>query len=250
MAGRFPFITAHTGCMKTPDNTLLSVEAGIRAGADIIEDDIRVTKDRIPVLAHDDAIYTVDGGEYLISKHDFKELSELEIKAHGNDGRLHGLCKLEDMLKLLQASDKMANLDLKTDDSIEASAYLVTQYGMLDQVILSGCEKERALLVNRFRPELKKLLNANADLFLALDYKEAVIATCEEAMAASCLGINIHYRFVSSELLEYAASRGLPVCVWTVDDREGMKTFIGKGVYSITTRNVSVLAELKHSLGS
>ncbi|NGM82006.1 glycerophosphodiester phosphodiesterase [Paenibacillus sp. 7124] len=245
MAGRFPLITAHTGCMNTPDNTLLSVEAGIRAGADIIEDDIRVTKDGIPVLAHDDAIYTVDGGEYLISKHHFKELSELEIKAHGDGGQLHGLCKLEDMLKLLQAAGKMANLDLKSDDSIEASAHLVNRYGMLDQVILSGCEKERALLAYRTHPELKRLLNADAGLFLTLDYKEAVIATCEEAMAASCLGINIHYRFVRSELLEYAASRGLPVCVWTVDDREGMRTFIGKGVYSITTRNVSELAEFR-----
>jgi glycerophosphoryl diester phosphodiesterase len=151
------------------------------------------------------------------------------------------------MLKLLLASGKMANLDLKTDESIEASAHLVAKYGMFDRVILSGCERDRALLAQQTHPELKKLLNANADLFFTSDYEDAAAATCEEALAASCIGININYRFVQPGFIEFAASRGLPVYVWTVEDEEQMKAFVDKGVCSITTRNVTGLAELKRS---
>ncbi|WP_261300533.1 glycerophosphodiester phosphodiesterase family protein [Paenibacillus andongensis] len=32
----------------------MSVEIGLNLGADIVEEDVRVTKDGIPVLAHDD----------------------------------------------------------------------------------------------------------------------------------------------------------------------------------------------------
>lgn len=245
---QFPLITAHTGCMNTPRNSIRSVKAGIAFGADIIEDDIRVTRDGIPVLAHDDMLHTVEEGKtYPISRHRYDELSGLEFKAHGEGGELVPLCKLEDMLKLLQGSGKIANLDIKSAESIDASAQLAARYRMEDQVILSGCQKDWALLAQRTHPQLKKLLNADADLFRTMDYNDAVDTTIEDARAASCFGINIDHRLVRPGFIEYAASRGLPVAVWTVQEEERMKTFIQAGAYSITTMNVSVLAELKRS---
>jgi glycerophosphoryl diester phosphodiesterase len=249
MAIRFPLITSHTGCMNTLDNTLLSVETGIRLGADVIEEDVRVTKDGIPVLAHDDAWRTVDGRECRISQMTFSEISELLIEVeHGERRETMRICKLEEMLPLIRASGKIANLDLKVDESIEPVAALVKKYDLLEQVILSGCEKERAMKAHRTHPKLRKLLNADAGVFLSMEYGEAVTQTCRDALAASCFGININYRLVRPELMDYAAAEGLSVYVWTVDDEANMKRFVDMGVASITARNVLELVRLKERM--
>lgn len=47
-------IIGHRGARGlAPENTLASIEAGIVAGADMVEVDVRITKDGIPVLCHD-----------------------------------------------------------------------------------------------------------------------------------------------------------------------------------------------------
>ncbi len=95
----FPLITAHTGCMGTPDNTLRSVESALKHGADVVEDDIRITRDGVLVLAHDDAVSLPDGTRYSISQMTYAELSELDIEAHnGAPGETMRIIKLESAL--------------------------------------------------------------------------------------------------------------------------------------------------------
>ena len=46
-------VTAHSGCMGLADNSLEAMEAGIEAGAQIVEFDLNYTSDGAPVLSHD-----------------------------------------------------------------------------------------------------------------------------------------------------------------------------------------------------
>ncbi|KRF43886.1 glycerophosphodiester phosphodiesterase [Paenibacillus sp. Soil787] len=249
MGNRFPLITAHCGSMNTIDHTLDSVQTGLRLGADVVEEDIRVTKDGIPVLAHDDEWVTVDGLKLSISQMSFEVLRELQYAVtHGEQRETIRICRLEDMLPLIKASGKVVNLDLKVDESIEPVAALVKQYGMLEQAFLSGCEIDRAMLAERLNPEMRKLLNTDHNLFKTLPYKDAMLKTCEDALTASCFGINIHYSIVSQELMDYTKSLGLPVYVWTVNEEDLMIQYADLGVASITTRNVTDLVELKQKM--
>lgn len=242
----FPFITAHTGCMETLDNTLDAVRRGIELGADIVEDDIRVTKDGIAVLAHDDVWTTVGGRSVSISESNLSELLELEVVADyaGKRGSMI-FSTLEEMLKLLRPSGKIANLDLKVDEAVEVVSELVHRLNMLEQVFLSGCEKKRALLAQQSRPQLKKLLNADIQLFRTLPYELAAEQICRDAQEASCFGINIYHELVSSWFMERAHDSGLPVYVWTVDEPTLMEHYADLGVASITARNVQALVGLK-----
>lgn len=239
---RRPLITAHTGCMGTPDNTLLSAEAGLKHGADVIEDDILVTRDGVPVLSHDDRVRTPDGAEVFISQMNYDDLSGLDIEARRGEGtEAIRIVKLEALLPLILASGKTINLDLKSDESIEPVSVLVEKYELLGQAFLSGCEFERAMMAKRTDPRLRRMLNTDVRLFRTMDYTEAALMTCEQALEAECAGININYRLVKPELLELACERNLPILVWTVDDEAFMRRFIDMGVYSITTRSVDAL---------
>lgn len=249
MTAAFPLITAHSGCMDTLDNTLSSIETGIRLGADIIEEDVRVTRDGIAVLAHDDEWRTEDGRLIHISEMSMAELQELVLSVDyaGKSGTMT-IARLDEMLARVQAAGITANLDLKTDDSVEAAAALIHHYKMADQVLLTGCGPARAMLVQQTHPELRKLLNVDTELFLTQEYTDAVRRTCEDAAAAACIGLNVPYQLVREELLEQAAARSLPVFVWTVNEETWMERFASMGVASITTRNVDALVRLKRSL--
>lgn len=235
----FPLITAHTGCMDTPENTLLSIETGLVYGADIIEDDILVTRDGVLVLSHDDKVRLADGTEGLISD---MTLSEL------NEGLSASIFTLEPALKLIADAGKVMNLDLKSDDCIGPVSDLVERLGLLDRVFLSGCEYGRARKAMQYNPRLNKLLNTDVQMFMSLSYMEAIQKTCQEARSAGCFGINIPYRLVEPMLLELASDYGLPVYIWTVNEEKQMRHFAEMGVHSITTRDVAALVRVKREV--
>ncbi len=242
----YPLLTAHTGCMGTPDNSMLSIETAIHSGADIVEEDILITSDGVLVLSHDDNIYAADGTEYRISQMSYAELSQLDIKAHnGAPGETIRILSLETVLPILRASGKTMNLDIKSDACIELVSQFVEKNGLIEKVILSGCETLRAQTVNRTNPRLRKLLNVDTSLFLALNEREAARISCEDALSANCFGLNVNYRVVGPELLQAAARHKLDIYIWTVNTEDEMKHFMEMGVQSITSRNISALVQVR-----
>ncbi|TBL72455.1 glycerophosphodiester phosphodiesterase [Paenibacillus thalictri] len=244
----FPLITAHTGCMNTPANSLVSLEAGIAAGADVLEVDVAATKEPVAVLQHDLVVELADRGRFKLTEIGFEELKNCDIiDSHG--GGVSRITPLAEILPIVKRSGKLLNLDLKDDACIAPTFELVISEDMLDQVFCSGAESRRAAYLQQHYPQLKKLLNASEQLFLLheSDYMEAVRVTCEDALASCCFGINIKYTLCRPELIAHAASLGLPVYVWTVNDADEMKRMMELGVASITTKNVPALAEILKS---
>ena len=46
-----PLVIGHRGCAgEAPENTLLAFELGLEQGADILESDVHLTRDNVPVL--------------------------------------------------------------------------------------------------------------------------------------------------------------------------------------------------------
>ncbi|WP_174704791.1 glycerophosphodiester phosphodiesterase [Paenibacillus physcomitrellae] len=232
--------------METLDNTLESVRRGIELGADVIEEDVRVTRDGVAVLAHDDLWPAVGGEQIRISQMDFAELRKLEVEVdHAGKKGIISFRTLEEMLEIIKPSGKIANLDLKTDEAINAAAAVVDKLGMLEQVFLSGCEVDRAREAEQRQPKLRKLLNADVKLFTSIPYEQAVSQTCQDALETSCFGINIYHEFITPALLERAQALELPVYAWTVNDTKLMELYADMGVASITARNVEALVGLR-----
>ena len=59
----FPVVVAHRGASSTrPENTLASFEEAIRLGARLVEFDVRLSLDGVPVVMHDATVdRTTDG---------------------------------------------------------------------------------------------------------------------------------------------------------------------------------------------
>ena len=66
-------ITAHTGCMKTEENSLESLRVGAENGANIVEFDLYFTEKGEPVLSHNKPV----GGEITLDEA-FEYISKIE----------------------------------------------------------------------------------------------------------------------------------------------------------------------------
>lgn len=107
-------VAAHRGAHKSfPENSLKAIQEAIRLGVDIVEIDVKVSKDGIPFLMHDaklDRTTTGKGDPELLT---WSELQQLFLVDKGRRTSLK-IPTLQEALTL--ASNKiMVDLDLKTE---------------------------------------------------------------------------------------------------------------------------------------
>ncbi len=233
---RFPLVTAHTGCMGNKEHSLESLHSALALGADIYEDDIRVTRDGELVLSHDDEVHLADGRQGRIADMTLAELHESLAEP---------LTDLETVLRVVKAAGKTMNLDIKTSASLEPAFALIARLDMAKQVFLSGCEYPVAAEADRHGRHISKLLNVDAGSFQRMKYADAAEKACAEGRETGCFGLNVPHQLVRPELLEIAERESLAVYVWTVSDAADMRRMAEMGVASITTREVAKLMAVK-----
>jgi len=74
-----PFIMAHRGYRaKYPENTLAAFNGAFDAGAQMIELDVRLTKDRKVVVIHDETLGRTTDGRGAVRRHTLSELKRLD----------------------------------------------------------------------------------------------------------------------------------------------------------------------------
>ena len=78
-----PLVIAHRGySLAAPENTLLSYQKAIEAGADMLEVDINLTRDGQLVMIHDHQLERTTNGTGFVHDHSLSELKELDAGFH------------------------------------------------------------------------------------------------------------------------------------------------------------------------
>jgi len=189
-------ITAHTGALRTKNNTLESAKAGLAcAGVDCIEVDVRFLPDATPALGHD----------WVNAKSP----------------------KLEDVFKLMQNREASINLDLKEFTHISRVVALAGAYGLGKRAFFTGLREA----------DCAKAQHCGLPYYL----NGADVAAAKEVGA---IGVNVHHKHCSKELVQAAHKENLLVSVFTVNRRRAMRNMVALGVDNITTRRPVVLTEI------
>lgn len=113
----FPEIIAHRGYSgRYPENTLIAFQRAIDVGADMIELDIALTADKIPVVLHDP---DVDRTSSLVGGIRFLKMRELDKIDFGSwfhsDYKFQKLPTLEEVLDLVSQSSLELNIEIKSE---------------------------------------------------------------------------------------------------------------------------------------
>lgn len=219
-------IIAHTGCEGTRHNTLESCYAGFKAGASVLEVDIRATKDQVAVLQHDDAPA-------------LRDMTYDEIVAEGRQ-----LERLDEVLKAFKWVPVSFNLDLKTEEAAVAAQIAIASTESWRQVWFTGATGlvERSPLAGRVMRNLPLI----GPELPEEKYLEETRQWVRKAAEAGYGGINVHFESCRRSLVEQAHGLGLKVWIYTLPGNpELFERYAGIGVDGISGYDVSDFAKLK-----
>lgn len=234
----WPQIIAHRGDSgPAPENTRLAIERAIELGVDMVEVDVRMTKDGVPVLLHFERLEHTTTGNGLLADHTWEEIQRLDAGAwKGSQFAGERVPSLEEVLDLTRGSVPL-NLDFQISDAVAPGIEAVREAGLTDDVVISGCQVECFEIMAEATNEITTILNLD-DLPPGIDPAEAravAYRSIGKAMALGAAGINLHYKLVDAALVAQAREVGLGVWVFVIDDEKDFAQLIDIGVTSVTT---------------
>lgn len=208
-------VTAHTGSMGTPDNSIESIQKAISIGADIVEFDVRFRPNGTPVMAHD-AVESNDAG-----------------------------VPIEDALKFIAENSESIkiNLDVKETDNLSDVQDLVKKYGLIKRAFFTGVNEEFVPEVSRQCPEISYYLNYSPEKSKLNneEYQQKLLKVLDSTGA---IGINCNYKNSNKHLAELLHEHGYLLSIWTVDKENQMVRGLINGADNITSRNPDKLIDL------
>jgi glycerophosphoryl diester phosphodiesterase len=215
---RRPLVIAHRGAWRTArpvpatpgdgspnsvgENTLEAFERAISIGADMIELDVRCTRDGHLIVFHDARVKTIPTASL---RYDV-------IRVKGTHARPPLLAEV-----LALTKDRIAlNLEVKEAGYVEDTLELLRPFG-LERCLLSSFLDQVVLEAKSLAPDLRTGLLVGAGVRRAL-------TTRLRASKADLLVL--HRRLATAASLASAAAAGVPCVIWTVNAPRAMDRFL------------------------
>jgi glycerophosphoryl diester phosphodiesterase len=203
-----PLIVAHRGASAlAAENTLASFAKAIEIGADMIEFDVRRTKDGVMIAFHDPAI----------AGHPIRELTHREanqlVSAKGV-----AIPTVAEVLRLTQGRIRL-DVELKEAGYEESVAGLLAQYLQPADFVVTSFNDRVIRTIKQIYPEARTgLLLGKGQPYRPLPFSFSELFPAGRVEACHADLVVAHYRLLKLGFLDRMRQKGLPVYVWTVDD--------------------------------
>ena len=255
-----PWVVAHRGYRaKYPENTIIAFEAAMAAEADMIELDVCLSRDRIPMVIHDKTLDRTTNGKGLVSAHTLAELKKLDAGSwFGEEFKGEAIPTLMELLLKIKGRITV-NIEIKPEsfeapaprDAIEVQVCeMVEKLEMVDSVIISSFEHLFFSRIERWYREQNKSATIRT-------------ATLQETPLANNLAVTLCQRhnaysyhpdecFVTHELIQLIQHKGFRIFPYTINTEERMEQLIKWGVSGIIVDEPVLLWKVirrLHSIG-
>lgn len=129
-------VCAHRGDWRNaPENSIQSIKLASQMGVDMVEIDVRTTKDDVLILMHDETIDRTTSGNGKVSDLNFSDLQQLHLKNAIGTWTKHKIPTLEEAL--LFSKDKVnLNIDLKDKSQWQNVLKMVEAFDMFEHVLI------------------------------------------------------------------------------------------------------------------
>ena len=224
----------------------MSFEAALAQGAAILESDVHITRDGVPILLHDPTLERACGEPAAAHDRTWRELCALDAgagfrDAHGDQPYLGRGIRIASLAEAFERfPETRFNLEIKCagEAVLRETIRLIERHGRADRTLLTAGEDpimqdlRRAVAASRIRPAL------GASLGEIL----AVIASAlrGEAMPQDVMALQIPAQFggrplVTASVLDHAHAHAVEVHVWTINDLAEIEALLDLGVDGIVT---------------
>ena len=230
-------IISHRGrtSRKSADNTLASVNDAIEFKVEMVEVDIRQTKDSQIVCFHDPDIQ----GE-LIRDLDYSEIIEKDSQ----------IPTLEQVL--WSAKGKIGiEIELKEPGYELEVVSIARDYFNYDKFVLKSFHPQVVERVKEIDQKIfAGLLVGSAYSFEQLFFTLKEAFTCTNFKQTNADFISPYYKIFEAGWFSRFTRNNLPIQVWTVNDVESIRTLINQQVHSIITDIPEVAIGIRESLSN
>ncbi|WP_262059163.1 glycerophosphodiester phosphodiesterase [Streptomyces sp. STR69] len=211
---------------RARENTVDSLRSALEQGADAVEFDVRVTRDGVPVLLHDETLQRL----WEVDR-PLKSLSVDEVRGL-TDG---GVPTLVEALAATEGSRVMVDLPGAADPrAARRIVDVIREYGADDRAYY--CAGADSMLAVRA---------ADPSAEIALTWTSLAPPRPAVLEAVRPRWLNYRFTLVDRDLVARVHRDGYLLSVWTPDTRRSMRRLLDLGVDSITTNRVGVLCGLR-----
>jgi glycerophosphoryl diester phosphodiesterase len=225
-------IIGHRGARGlAPANSLAAFKAGIAAGVDWVEFDVRTTKDGRIVLLHDSHTLRTTLKPHIVSRTKYSKLKQLKTYSG------------QPIITIAQAF-KYIGLNAKINIEIKNKGCAETVVQNIEKLVKAGANYDRFLVSSFSVSRLREVHRLNNKVQLGLlhganPYKFLNL----RGLRVQAVGF--YHRTITTNIVHQARLRELKIYAYTVNKLPRAKQLAELGVNSIVTDRPDKLASLK-----
>lgn len=225
-----PDITAHRGDSKhAPENTLAAIKLAVDNEADIVEIDIRQTKDGELILMHDESLKRTAGVNKKVGELTLKELKEIDIGSFFSEEYSgERIPTLDEVLTYAVEEEVFLNIEIKTaskdTDIVEKLVEKLEEYEFVDNCVVASSNYNVIKKLDAINDDIETVLI----MYMALGSIDALE------------GVDIYsvrHNFITADMVKSAHKNGIKIYAWTVNNEKRIREMLLMGVDSIITDN-------------
>ncbi len=224
-------IIGHRGySAKHPENTLAAFQGAMDVGADMIEFDVLLSKDSVPVIIHDETLNRTTNGKGKVVDFTLDQLKKLDA------GKGEAIPTLEEVIQLAQKKIFL-HIEIKS----EAVSHQI-QNGV-EELVLALIEKydlQKNCIISSFASvPLFRIRYMNSKIALAHTFDHSLNDADKHVLEKlKPEALHLPIQKIKSDDMDYASINKLPVNVYTVNTPVHMKAAQDLCVDGIFTNEV------------
>jgi glycerophosphoryl diester phosphodiesterase len=238
-------IIAHRGASAVaPENTLAAFMEAIRVGADMIELDVRLSRDGAVMVFHDQDLSRTTDGHGPVEKLTLAELRELDAGSWFSDEFIgEGIPTLEEVIRTIFPSRIELCIEIKIDPGREElrgklladTIAIIERTGFQGRTTIVSFDRESISLSKSIRPNMRTGL---------IFHREEVWNECEEEGYAGIDALSVCWNIVTTPRVSAAHRADRKVIAWTIDREEELNLILTLSVDALASNNPEWLIEI------
>jgi len=234
----YPRLIAHRGAgALAPENTLAAMRVAVARGWRMVEYDVKLSADGVPVLLHDATLDRTTDGAGDAAALPYASLALLDAgSGYGPGFAGEPVPSLRAVVRYSLACGLANNIEIKPSPGADHVTGIATARAVQalwrdalcpnSLPLLSSFSETALAAAQAAAPELPRALLVKSDL--PADWRE-------RAQRLGCVAINLNDRVVTQQIVRDVHDTKLRLVVWTVNDPERARQLLDWGVDAVVT---------------
>lgn len=234
MALKLPSVIGHRGAAAyAPENTIESIRTAAEIGTKWVELDVKLTKDSVPIIFHDDTLERTTSGYGNVADINYDDLKELEAGLWFSEGFTGVVVPtLEEAMEAILQTDMGVNFEIKPCPGREVETAEVA----LDILSRSWDDLDRVLISSFQHVSLETALDMAPEIPRGLLLEEEFPENWQELVNyLQVASIGFNGMKASHEQVEELVETQKPILAYTINDVQRAKILRSWGVDSFFT---------------